>query len=201
MRVFVPKRTNAPVQNWTGQIRSSFSWWVWLTVVGARYVTGRHSWRSAVANRVGQNPIRPPYMTVCMVISLTYCVYTVYTFLCMVLANPSSKGRGITPLHTTSPLGILHTLLGWLPFCHHINRHMQAYLFHMQTHTHIHTHTNTHTHSHTRAHTHIHTFQGQPHICLKYTRTLSGIMLTLTFSMHASLYWNASPFLGNACLF
>jgi hypothetical protein len=40
--------------------------------------------------RVGQNRIPAPYMTVCMVISLPrYRIYTVHTYKCMVLANPS----------------------------------------------------------------------------------------------------------------
>ena len=40
--------------------------------------------------RVGQNRIFAPYMTECMVISLLkYRMYTVYTYKCMVLANPS----------------------------------------------------------------------------------------------------------------
>ena len=39
--------------------------------------------------RVGQNRISAPYMTVCMVIFLLkYRMYTVYTYKCMVLANP-----------------------------------------------------------------------------------------------------------------
>jgi len=41
--------------------------------------------------RVGQNRICTPYMTVYMVISLLdYRMYTMYTYVCMILANPIS---------------------------------------------------------------------------------------------------------------
>jgi len=47
--------------------------------------------RSCAKYRVGLNPIYTPYMTVCMVITLPKisCICTVYTYECMVLANPS----------------------------------------------------------------------------------------------------------------
>jgi len=42
---------------------------------------------------VGQNRMSAPYMTVCMVISLReQRMYIVYTYKCMVLANPSDGG-------------------------------------------------------------------------------------------------------------
>jgi hypothetical protein len=51
----------------------------------------REGFTSVLINRVGQNRIYTPYMTVCMVISLPkikFRIYTVYTYKCMVLANP-----------------------------------------------------------------------------------------------------------------
>jgi hypothetical protein len=45
--------------------------------------------KSLCISRVGQNRISAPYMTVCMVIFLLKNrMYTVYTYKCMVLANP-----------------------------------------------------------------------------------------------------------------
>ena len=53
--------------------------------------------------KVGQNRISAPYMTVCMVISLLkYCMYTVYTYKCIILANPSDVGNGCHCLRSAS---------------------------------------------------------------------------------------------------
>jgi hypothetical protein len=58
-------------------------------------------------SRVGQNRISAPYMTVCMVISLLNCMYAVYTYKFMVLANPTRK-HGPVQL---SPRQIISSLL------------------------------------------------------------------------------------------
>ena len=86
-------------------------------------------------------------MTVCMVISLRkYRVYTVYTYKCIVLANPmhlwklvqskgTKKGRKPEPLNPVRACASAHA-------CTHTGTHTHT---HTQTHTHTLTKTNTHT--------------------------------------------------------
>jgi len=125
-------------------------------------------------SRVGQNRINTPYMNVYLVIFLPKIpyIYTVYTYKCMVLANPKHTHAkqvlifvrigysGKTCLHslTHTPslslsslfLSLTHSLSFFLT--HSLSLSLSLSFSLSCTHTYTNTYTNTYTHAHTLLH-------------------------------------------------